>query len=239
MVVNSDHSPLNLSLTGAPCRQSPDSKRDVTDQNSEETRRRKAELMTSLRLFDCSTSGRRAESPPTPEVETSTDWNGNHLLYEPPPSKRPRTDNEEDEEEDVEEASKKGRSSLLSVLTACSFTDVYNAYQRRQARLQPDVNSSAGIEADCIAGSGLTAEVVDTTPGADRKSLSPTSDSGVVPPESGLTNVAPSTDNGVYPLAARYALQNRTAACIIYSLIHPSHETEKLGGMRSSCFFGL
>ena len=210
--MNGDHSPLNLSLTGAPCRQSPDNKRDVVDENSEETRRRKAELMTSLRLTDCSTPGRRAESPLTsPEVETSTDWNGNHLLYEPPPSKRRRTDSEETEEEDTEEASKDGRSSLFSVLTVCSFTDVYNAYQRRQARLLPDVNSSAGIEADFVAGSGLTAEVVDTTPGEDRKSLSPTLDSGVVPTDVGLTNVAPSTDNGVYPLAARYASQNRTS----------------------------
>ena len=200
VVDNGDHSPLNLSLVGAASRPSPSNHRDVTDEKPEVTRRRKAELMTSLRLTDCS-----AESQPTPEVEISTDWNGNHLLYEPPPSKRQRTEKDEEDVEECEDATKKGRASLFSVLAVCSFTDVYNAYQRRQARLQPDVNLTAGNEADAGTGSGLTAEVderlVDT---ADRKSPTPTWDSDVV---STLSNVTPSSDNGVYPLAARYALQ--------------------------------
>jgi len=210
VVVNGDHSPLNLSLGGATNRQSPSKLRDVIDEKPEVTRRRKAELMTSLRLTDCSNAGRCVESP-TPEVEMSTNWNGNHLLYEPPPIKRQRTDDDTDEGEDSEEALKKGRSSLLSVLAVGSFTDVYNAYQRRQARLQLEVHSSAGNEIDCVTGSGLAAEVdeqaADIAPGADRTSSTPTWDSGVVPAEGALTNVAPPTDNGVYPLAARYASQ--------------------------------
>ena len=161
----------------------------------------------------------------TPEVETSTDWNGNHLLHEPPPPpppcKRQRTDVDEDVEErekpeaevepemedEPEEVAKKGRSSLFSVLAVCSFTDIYNSYRRREARRRvPEVRASAGNEADSETGSGLTAEAdedaVETAP--DRKSTTPTWDGGaVVRAEGELTDEAPPGENGVYPLAAR------------------------------------
>jgi len=183
--------------------------------------------MTSLRLTDCSTSGRCVE----PEVETSTDWNGNHLLYEPPPSKRRRTENDEDEQEESDDATKKGSSSLFSVLAACSFTDVYNAYQRRQACLQPELNSSAGNEADSLTGSGLTAEVdeqaADRTPGAERKSPTSTWECGGVPTQDALANVAPSTDNGVYPLAARYTHHICKYLLFFLSNFRNSHSTCK------------
>jgi len=221
-VVNGDQTPLNLTVVGANDLRSPSSCPDAIDEKPEITRRRKAELMTSLRLADCSTSGRCAESP-TPEVETSTDWNGDHLLYDPPPSKRRRADDDEDRKEEEEEEEKekeeetesddvmkKGRSSLFSVLAVCSFTDVYNAYQRRQARLQQEFNSSN--VADSVSGSDLTAEVddraVDATLDAYRKSSMPTWDS-CAPTEAELSNAAPPSDNGVYPLAARCVLHSR------------------------------
>jgi len=181
--------------------------------------------MTSLRLTDA--SGFRVDSP-TPEVETLTDWNGNHLLHEPPPpatpppGKRRRTDVDEEEpvepemeaEEEPEEVAKRGRSSLFGVLAVCSFTDIYNSYQRRQARRRrPEVDASAGNEADCETGSGLTAEVVDDD--ADRKTPpSPTWDGAVVRTRDELTDVAPHSDDGFYPLAARYVLQH-CLSCIV------------------------
>jgi len=221
---DADQSPLNLSIVGVASRPSLSNPRDVTDEDPEVTRRRKAELMAALRLADTAAGRRRLETPPpTPEVETSTtDWNGNHLLYEPPPNKRARTVDDEDEEEEeeaeaqeeCEESAKNGRSSLLSVLAACSFTDIYNAYQRRQARrlAQLETDSSAGNESDSAPGSGMTAEVleyvVDGTPAADRKSMSPTVERRVVPADGELTGASAAvTGNGVYPLADRYAFQ--------------------------------
>jgi len=220
VVVNGDHSALNLSLVATGNRPSPSNHRSVVDEQPEVTRRRKAELMTSLRLAD--TSGFCVDSP-TPEVETSTDWNGNHLLHEPtpPPCKRQRTDVDEEveerekpeaevepeTEEEPEEVAKKGRSSLFSVLAVCSFTDIYNSYRRREARRRvPEVRASAGNEADSETGSGLTAEAADldaveTAP--DRKSTTPTWDGAVVRAEGELTDEAPPGENGVYPLAAR------------------------------------
>ena len=102
--VSGDHTPLNLSLVGVAtsCRSSSNG-RDVTDEKPEVTRRRKAELMTSLRLVDnSSTSGLCVESL-TPETDGRTDWNGDHLLYDPPPTKRRRTDDDKEEEEEKEE----------------------------------------------------------------------------------------------------------------------------------------
>ena len=206
VVVNGDHSALNLSLVANDNnRPSPS---NHVDEPPEVTRRRKAELMTSLRLTDA--SGCRARSP-TPEVETSTDWNGNQLLHEPPPpSKRRRTDVEEQPgrpdsepnekpeaefEPEAEEAAKKGRTSLLSVLAVCSFTDIYNSYQRRQGRRRgaPEVlAATAENEPDSETGSGLTADA-----NADRKTA--TWNGAVVRAE----DVALPSDSGVYPLAAR------------------------------------
>jgi len=210
-VVNGDQAPLNLSVVvGVADRRTSG---DVIDEKPEVTRRRKAELMTSLRLADSSAPSGRCDESPMARVELSTDWNGEHLLYDPPPTKRRRTDDEKEEkaeeeketeeEKELEDASKKGRSALLSVLAACSFTDIYNAYQRRQARLQAEVSSAAGNAADSVAGSGLTAEVDDhvddTTLDTNRKS---SCDSGAFT-EDELTDREPPSDNGVYPLAAR------------------------------------
>ena len=85
VIVNGDDSALNLSVVAVDNRSLPSNDAEPP----EVVRRRKAELMTSLRLTD------HAHSPPNPEVEMlTTDWNGNHLLHDPPPppSKRRRTD---------------------------------------------------------------------------------------------------------------------------------------------------
>jgi len=199
--VSGDESPLNLSLTGSVSRPTADNQCDVIDDQPEVTRHHKAELMTSLRLTDTS------ESPTPPEVEMSlTDWNGNHLLYEPPPpcKRRRQADTDEDggpeAEVEEEEAGSKGRASLFMVLAACSFTDIYNSYQRRQTRLQtPEVHSN---KVDSEAGSGLTAEVDEEMVDTDRKSPPVIWNTAVVHTEGQL---APPIDNDVYPLAARYA----------------------------------
>jgi len=88
MVVNGDHSPLNLTRVVVA---TSNRRVNVTDEKPEVARRRKAELMAALRLRDCTAAtGHR-----TPEEELSTDWNENQLLYEPPASKRRRTEDQE------------------------------------------------------------------------------------------------------------------------------------------------
>lgn len=130
---------------------------------------------------------------------------------------------EEGEREEYEDSIsvKTARSSLLRLLAVCSVTDVYNSYQRRQAhsRTAPEVPSSlAAVEADSVeTGSGLTAEVeaADGEAEMDQKSLSQSWEGDVT--ECALTDPerSPAADNGMYPLAARYALLNNVYYVIL------------------------
>ena len=213
VVVNGNHSPLNLTLV------KPRSPRDVTDEEPEVTRRRKAELMTSLRLADSGgiSGGGGAESQP------EVDWDGEHLLYEP--SKRPRTEAGEEEEELEEEKTQSddsvkkgsGMTSLLGVLAVCSFTDVYNSYQRRLATAA----RAPGNTADrCSTGSGLSAAEVDDHVVEDRKSLTESRDSCNAPLDVELSSTAATpAANGLYPLAARFVL-NRVDESLVLKHTH-------------------
>ena len=198
------------------------------DEKPEVYRRRKAELMTSLCLSARDASVLHIESPTTAEVEIATDWNGSDLLYER--RKRRRTesddndddDNREEAEEDSDEVEKKcGLSSLLNVLAACSFTDVYRSYERRQPRRKRTVDSLAGNDVDDSqrGGCGLTAASAappevdenEADSDTDRKWLST---AAVATWANGVrmaaaidpTSAVPSGGDGaLYPLAARYA----------------------------------
>ena len=103
-------------------------------------------------------------------------------------------------EAEAEAASTRGRTSLLSVLAVCSFTDVYNSYQRREARRRPPPPSD---DPNPETGSSLTAEVDKVDADRKRSSTPTSSDGAVVREEDELAQLAPPTDNGVYPLAAR------------------------------------
>jgi len=204
--VNGDQSPLNLSLMG-PSKLPPVFPGDVTDEEPEETRRRKAELMTSLRLTDSSSSASGGRGLNSPEMEMATDWGDEHLLYEPPISKLPRTaDDEAEEKTDSDDGEKKGMTSLLGVLAVCSFTDVYNSYQRRLARrTQPSTPANiaaATTDYSAATGNSLSAEVDYHVVEADRKSLTESCTAPPLDVELSST-AATSVDNGLYPLTAR------------------------------------